>query len=172
MVDGVGTPSARDLLRKARDRAGLTQSELAERAGVAQSVISAYETGKRSPSLPMLAKLVEATGHGLVIELTTKRLPAGTRLGHLRRHRDEVISRAERYGIRNLRVFGSTARGEDTESSDIDLLADFDEGVSLLDVIGLEDELTELLGTKVEIVPATSLRPHVRGEALAEARPL
>jgi predicted nucleotidyltransferase/DNA-binding XRE family transcriptional regulator len=147
----------------------MTQAQLAERAGVAQSVISAYETGRRAPSLPMLTKLIEATGHDLVIDVTRRGLPAGSRLRHLRRHRAAVIERAAQHGAHNLRIFGSTVRGEDTESSDIDLLVDLDTGVSLLDLIGLEDELTELLGTKVEIVPARALRPHVREEALAQA---
>jgi predicted nucleotidyltransferase/DNA-binding XRE family transcriptional regulator len=160
---------AASLLKRARDLAGMTQAQLADRAGVAQSVISAYETGRRAPSLPMLTKLIEATGHDLVIDLTRQGLPAGSRLRHLRRQRAAVIEHAERYGAHNVRIFGSTVRGEDTESSDIDLLVDLDEGVSLLDLIGLEDELTELLGSKVEIVPASALRPHVREEALAQA---
>lgn len=147
----------------------MSQAELADRAQVAQSVISAYETGRREPSLPMLMKLVDATGHDLVIDLTRKGLPAGSRLRHLRHHRQAVIERSARRGAHNLRVFGSAARGEDTESSDIDLLVDLDESVSLLDLIGLEDELAELLGVKVEVVPASALRPHVRDAALAEA---
>jgi predicted nucleotidyltransferase/DNA-binding XRE family transcriptional regulator len=160
------------LLREARTRAGLTQSELAKAAGVAQSVISAYETGNRTPSLPMLRKLVEATGHDLVIDLTPRHLPAGSRLRRLRDNREAVIECAARHGARNVRVFGSSVRGDDTESSDIDLLVDLDEGVGLLDLIGLEDELTDLLGAKVEVVPASSLRPHVRRDALAEAATL
>lgn len=57
--------SAGELLRKARKQAGLSQAELAQRAGVTQSVVSAYESGARQPSLPTLARLVEATGLAL-----------------------------------------------------------------------------------------------------------
>jgi transcriptional regulator with XRE-family HTH domain len=57
------------LLRQARCRAGLTQRELAQRAGVAQSVVAAYESGTREPSLATLAALVEATGISLTIDL-------------------------------------------------------------------------------------------------------
>src|SRR3954447_23923595 len=57
--------SASELLREARHRAGMTQVQLAERAGTTQSVISAYEAGRRQPSLPVLLGLLAATGHSL-----------------------------------------------------------------------------------------------------------
>jgi predicted nucleotidyltransferase/DNA-binding XRE family transcriptional regulator len=168
----IETASAAGLLRDARQRAGMTQPQLAERAGVAQSVISAYETGRREPSFPMLVKLIEATGHDLVVDLTRKALPPGARLDHIRRHRDAVVELAAKRGIHNIRVFGSSARGEDTEKSDIDLLVDLDDGVRLLNLIGLENDLSELLGVKVEVATADALKPRVRDEALAEAVPL
>ena len=58
------------LLRKARTRAGLSQSDLARRAGVPQSVVSEYEAGKREPALPTLARLVAGTGHQLTLGLS------------------------------------------------------------------------------------------------------
>lgn len=57
------------LIRRARAEAGLSQSQLAERAGVTQSVVSAYESGRRQPSLPMLERLLEATGGRLKVEV-------------------------------------------------------------------------------------------------------
>lgn len=59
------TVTAGALLRQARKRAGLSQVELATRAGVTQSVISAYESGHRQPSIPALAALVDAAGYEL-----------------------------------------------------------------------------------------------------------
>ena len=61
--------TAGSLLRRARVGAGMSQAELAFRAGVAQSVISAYEAGRRQPSLPTLAKLIEAAGCNLVVDI-------------------------------------------------------------------------------------------------------
>src|SRR5438874_4811223 len=61
--------SAAEVLRTARERARLSQAELAARAGTTQSVISVYEAGRRQPSLPMLASLVSATGHRLDVQL-------------------------------------------------------------------------------------------------------
>jgi len=104
---------------------------------VAQSVISAYESDRREPGLRTLAKLIEATGHRLDVGLIpTQRTRLGlpdTRLGRrLRRHRRSVIDLAERRGAHNVRVFGSVARGEDGDTSDIDLLVDLDDGVGLV----------------------------------------
>jgi len=61
--------SAGKFLRQARISAGLSQTEVARRALVAQSVISAYESGRREPSVSMLERLVRATGHHLVLDL-------------------------------------------------------------------------------------------------------
>ncbi len=162
------------MIREARHRARLSQTDLARRAGVAQSVISAYESNRREPGLRTLVKLIEATGHRLCWEL----VPASrdrlglpdTHLGRrLRQHRRDLIEIAARRGARNLRVFGSVARGEDTDTSDIDLLVDLDDGVGVVSLAGLHRELTELLGVEVDVVPAATLKPAMRGEVLAGA---
>jgi hypothetical protein len=165
------------LIRDARRSARLSQTDLARRAGVAQSVISAYESDRREPGMAMLMRLIEATGHQLTVNVEA--LP-GRRLGlpdtplgrRVRRHRRAVADLAERRGLRNVRVFGSVARGEDREGSDIDLLVDVDEGVGLVAIAGLARELTDLLGVPVDVVPADSLKRAVRAEVLAEAVPL
>lgn len=124
-----------------------------------------------------MTRLIEATGHDLAIELvaTPERalgLP-DTRLGRrLRQKRKAIIRAAEGRRAHNVRVFGSVARGEDVESSDIDLLVGLDEGVGLLDLIGLGRELTELLGVDVDVVPADALKPRIRGRVESEAVPL
>ena len=124
--------SAGALLHQARKRAGLSQAELAARAGITQSVISAYESGHRQPSIPVLAALVDAAGYELVMDV--RRQPR--RLGRLsgpvgrrvRRHRHDLVAAAAAHGVQNLRVFGSVARGEDRPDSDVDLLADLPAG--------------------------------------------
>jgi predicted nucleotidyltransferase/DNA-binding XRE family transcriptional regulator len=162
------------MLREARQRARLSQTDLARRAGVAQPVISAYEADRREPSFRTLARLIEATGHQLAVELVPPPrdrlgLP-DTRLGRrLRRHRRGVIECAARRGARNVRVFGSVARGEDTDASDVDLLVDVDDGVGVVGLAGLRRELTELLGVDVDVVPAVTLKPGVRADVMAEA---
>lgn len=167
-----GTSGA--LIREARRRARLSQTDLARRAGVAQSVISAYESDRREPGIRTLAKLVEATGHELAVGLipaprTQLGLP-DTRLGRrLRRHRRAVIELADQRGAHNVRVFGSVARGEDTAASDIDLLVDLDHNVGLVALAGLRRELSELLGVEVDVVPASTLKRTIRDTVLPEA---
>lgn len=162
------------MIRQARRQACLSQTELARRAGVAQSVISAYESGRREPGLGTLVKLIEATGHHLSMRLLpASSAPLGipdTRLGRrLRGHRKAVIELADRRGAHNVRVFGSVARGEDTATSDIDLLVDLDENVGLLALAGLRRQLSELLGVDVDVVPSATLKPTVAHAVLTEA---
>lgn len=90
---------AGSLLRDARTRAGLSQSELGRRAGVAQSVISAYEAGARQPALPTLAKLVRGAGFELDMTLRPARRgrfsgPIGRRLTPARRAEARKIAAA------------------------------------------------------------------------------
>lgn len=158
--------SAGALLREARVKAGLTQAELAERANITQSVVSAYETGRRQPSLATLERLVRATGGQLEVSVRAARDrhdPMGGALGRtLRRHRSEIEEVAAKHGVTNLRVFGSVARGEDTRDSDVDLLVDLPDGFSLFSVARFQRDLEELLGVRVEVVPASDLKPGVR----------
>jgi predicted nucleotidyltransferase/DNA-binding XRE family transcriptional regulator len=157
--------TAADLLRQARKRAALSQVDLAARAGVTQSVISAYESGNRQPSIPALARLVGAAGFELTLGLRRAgRLrqlsgPVGRRV---RRHRKDLVAAAAAHGVSNLRVFGSVARGEDHLGSDVDLLADFPPGLSLFGLGRLEAELEGILGTRVDLIPAADLKPGVR----------
>lgn len=165
------------LLRDARQRAGLSQTELARRAHVAQSVISAYESGRREPALSTLARIVAATGQRLTVGLETaepdvRGLP-DTRLGRrLRQRRAALISAAESHGASNLRVFGSVARGEDGPDSDIDLLVDLAPGTGLFGLSMLERELKQILNVDVDLSPVDSLKPRVRVDAEREAIPL
>jgi predicted nucleotidyltransferase len=74
--------------------------------------------------------------------------------------------------MRNIRVFGSTARADAGPNSDIDLLVDADPGRTLLDVIAFEQNLEELLGRSVEVLTAGGLSPYLRQRILAEAAAL
>jgi len=90
----------------------------------------------------------------------------------LMEQRGEVLAVAGRRGARNLRVFGSVARGDDGPTSDVDLLVDLDDGVSLNALAGLQNELSDLLGVSVDVVPASMLKPRLRGRVLNEAIPI
>jgi predicted nucleotidyltransferase/DNA-binding XRE family transcriptional regulator len=153
------------LLRRARSRAGLTQRELARRAGVVQSVVAAYESGTREPSLATLAALVEATGTSLTIDLgpALPASPAPGAIGHrLRRRRAAVLALAAKHGISDLRVFGSVARGEEGPSSDLDLLVHLPEDAGLFALGRFREELEALLHVPVDVVPDDGIKPRVR----------
>lgn len=87
-------------------------------------------------------------------------------------HRDAVIALARRYGAHNVRVFGSVARAESTDESDIDLLVDVEARTSLLEVVALWQDLEELLGRKVDLLTEEGLSPYLRDTILREAIPL
>jgi len=86
--------------------------------------------------------------------------------------RDEILRVAARHGARNVRVFGSAARGESTDESDIDLLVDLEPGRSLLDHSALLQDLQDLLGRKVDVLTERSIYWLLRRRILREARPL
>jgi predicted nucleotidyltransferase/DNA-binding XRE family transcriptional regulator len=162
-------------VREARRRAGLSQAELGRRAGVAQSVVSAYESGARQPSVPMLARLVAAAGFELDLGLSepaTARAPLGELAKRVRDRRVELQGILARYGLGNPRLFGSVARGEEGPGSDVDLLVEVPEGVGLVTLARCQAELEQLLGARVDLVPAGDLKAAVAAEVLGEAVPL
>ncbi len=90
-------------------------------------------------------------------------------LDELRRRREDILRVAVRHGARNVRVFGSVTRGEDDGNSDVDFLVEFDPGRSLLDHAGLQIDLEDLLGCKVDVASARGLRERIRDRVLEEA---
>ncbi|HWJ97414.1 MAG TPA: nucleotidyltransferase family protein [Acidimicrobiales bacterium] len=83
--------------------------------------------------------------------------------------RDEIRAAVQRHRGRSVAVFGSVARGDETESSDIDFLVEFEPGSSLFDLLHLSEELERLLGVPVDVVSAGGLKDrddHIRREAV------
>ncbi len=90
----------------------------------------------------------------------------------LKTRRAEILRIAARHGARNVRLFGSAARGSADDQSDVDLLVDMEPGRSLLDMGGFLMDLRELLGRDVDVVTERGLRPRIRERVLREAVPL
>lgn len=90
----------------------------------------------------------------------------------LYRQRDAVLAIAARHGASNLRLFGSTVRGEERPDSDIDLLIDLAENRGFDDFLALAEELERLLGRRIDLVTERSLNRHFRPYIEAEARRL
>jgi len=87
-------------------------------------------------------------------------------------HRPEILRIAAKRGARNVRIFGSVARGDADINSDIDFLVDLEPGRSLFDLGGLLMDLQELLGRPVDVVTEEGLRERIRARVLQEAVPV
>lgn len=165
-----------ELLQDARSSAGLTQKELARRAGTSQPAVARYEQGVALPTLPTLRRLLIACGRVPVISARPAPQERDAQIGPneraLARHRSRVIAAGRRYGAGNLRVFGSVARGEERGESDVDLLVDLEPGRTLVDLAGFRREVADILGVEVDVATEDMLKPRARKRVLADARPL
>lgn len=90
----------------------------------------------------------------------------------LKEQRDKILKLAEKHGTKNVRVFGSVVRGEETADSDIDFLVDLGETLSPWFPTGLIRDLESLLDRKVDVVTEKSLHYYIRDKVLEEAQPL
>ncbi len=90
----------------------------------------------------------------------------------IKQYRNDIINIAREYKADNIRVFGSVARGEATEKSDLDILIHTKQGCSLLDICKMENRLSDLLGIKVEIVTDEGIREELAPYILSEAIPI
>lgn len=90
----------------------------------------------------------------------------------VRNHRGDILRLAGKHGIRNVRIFGSAARGDDTIDSDLDVLVELEEGRSLVDHVAFRQDLEDLLEQEVDVVTEASLHPRIRERVLREAVPL
>jgi predicted nucleotidyltransferase len=97
--------------------------------------------------------------------------PAVT-LNDVRSYRKEIMAFARRFGVRNVRVFGSVARGEATASSDLDLLIDVEPGRGYFDMTAFALAVEDLLGVFTQVATEGGLKLRIRDGVLAEAVPV
>ena len=90
----------------------------------------------------------------------------------IREKREEILKLADHHHAFNVRVFGSVARGDIHSGSDIDFLVTFQPNATLWDMIGLWQDLTELLGCEVDLSSDASLKQWIKPQVLEEAIPL
>ena len=89
-------------------------------------------------------------------------------MSDIQRRRNDILRLAEQHGARNIRVFGSVARGEGDEASDLDVLVEMGADRSLMDRIALKQALEDLLGVEVDVVNEKALRPAIRERVLRD----
>jgi predicted nucleotidyltransferase len=87
----------------------------------------------------------------------------------LEEKRDAVLRIAAQYGARDVRLFGSFAKGTAKESSDVDILVTLDPGRTLLDLVALKQDLEDLFGRRVHVVTPLSLSSYIRDSVMREA---
>ncbi len=92
-----------------------------------------------------------------------------TTLESLRQRKSEIESLAARYGAHDVRVFGSVARDEDTNDSDIDVLVEMSDEASLLDLVEFQQALEAMLNRRADVLTVRGINPHLRERILAEA---
>lgn len=90
----------------------------------------------------------------------------------LKSRREEILAITAKYGVRNVRIFGSVVRGEADEESDVDLLVEPLPGFTLLKSSAMTRELEGILGRKVDVVSERALRERIRDRVIKEAVPL
>ena len=90
----------------------------------------------------------------------------------LKERREEILRIAVNHGARNVRVFGSVARSEADEKSDVDFLVDMEAESSLLDLVALTQDLEDLLGQPVHVVEKEAVHWYIRDRVMSEAVPL
>jgi predicted nucleotidyltransferase len=84
----------------------------------------------------------------------------------LKEKREEILQIAQKHGARNVRVFGSVAKGEARAGSDVDLLVEMEPGRSLLDMIAIKQDLEDLLARRVDVVTEAAVSPYIRESVL------
>ncbi|HET8926746.1 MAG TPA: helix-turn-helix domain-containing protein [Microbacterium sp.] len=156
-MTGHGDAAYGDFVRARRAILGLSQRELAERAQVKQPTIAAIETGRREASAATRTALDRALDLRPSVALKARR--------------EAVLEVLAAAGVARPRVFGSVARGDDVESSDLDIMAEFGRDHDVMDLLELEDELSTLLTVRTEIVDARGAGA-VLDHARAESEPL
>ncbi len=155
-------------LSAAMQRDGVSRAELARRMHSDRSTVGrVLDPADESVTLATLSRAAAALDRQPVVSLAPER--PSVLLG---RHRDTLVRIAQGYGLRNVRVFGSVARGDDTPASDLDLVADFPEDYTVEVLGGAVEDLSAAFGRRVDLLNAATLRPRVRANVDSESVPL
>ena len=93
-------------------------------------------------------------------------------IAELRNRKEDILKLAFSYGVKDIRIFGSVARGEQDDNSDVDILVEMDKNKSLFDRLGFKYELEKLLQKKVDVISVRAIRGRLKENILKESLPL
>lgn len=156
-------------LRRAMDDQGVSRAELARRMGTSRSTVArVLDPAETGVTLATLERAARALDRDASVSLAPDR--PSQRLVFVR---DRLRSILEDAGYEDVHVFGSVARGEDVPSSDLDLVATFPEGLSLWDMVAMDERLSEVVGCRVHVVDMDRVMQGVMRQSMEEdMRPL
>ncbi len=146
----------------------MSARDLAAASGVSPSTVSRVERGKINPTVAMLERLLKASG----VDLEVRATPHAGRptLDAVRAHSRDIDEIISSYGASNARVFGSVARGDAGEESDVDLLIDVSSGTGLITVERITEAIQAVIPWRVDVVTSGAARgtmAHILDEAIA-----
>ena len=164
-------------LRRLREHAGLSLREVQRRGGVTAARLSRIENGHVDPRMSTVMTILEAldaTLNDLATLTSTSDEVGGSHgvvpaIDVVLRYRHAIHETMTVHGASHPRLFGSVARGTAEPDSDVDLLVDLEPNRTLFDLAALRADLEQLLGRRVDVVPAAGLDGEVRTEIQADA---
>lgn len=95
-----------------------------------------------------------------------------TSFSEIQKKRNEILALSKEFGAKNIRVFGSVARGEENENSDVDILVSMERGRSYFDLIGFQLSLKDMFKQKIDVLSDEGLSPYIERQILDEAKHL
>lgn len=162
--------AALERCRRSLDRAA--RGERLARVKLEAAMVQAAEAGASQREIAAKCSVSQPYVQRVVTERRGRFIPRSDLGFRLAANRAAIRRVLDRYGAREVSVFGSVARGEDGPDSDIDLAVEISDGMGLITLAKVERELTALLGVNVELVPSRLMKPDVRSTATADLVPL
>jgi len=146
----------------------MSARDLATACGVSPSTVTRIERGEINPTMAMLERLLDASGNHLDVRVSPRVL--GPTIHGLRAHREAINEIVASFGASNVRVFGSVARGDAGDDSDVDLLIDVPAGTGLITVERITAAIEDVIPWRVDVMTSGAARGrmvHVLDEAVA-----
>jgi predicted nucleotidyltransferase len=178
MEQSEDTPLTPEMCRAGRALLGLSQADLAGRAGVARLTVADFERASRKPLAANLVAIrsalatagVDLLPGGAVLRDSGAADGNDRRLAAVLRALQASAEKLRRLGVRHLSIFGSTARGTARPDSDVDLLIELDarSAIDLFDYAGIVGEIQQVIAHQVDVARRDKLKPDVVAEALRD----